>query len=91
MLRERVPIAVELITDLTGNIIPRRVIYEYDSYPVERNIGNRIYCPFKIPVEGEIHQYTVIISGYTKHLYHEVMTNKWFSVKNEDLVVRPGE
>ena len=82
--RERVPIAVEVIFDKTGAMIPRRVIMEYDSYHVDRFLGKRTHCPYCIPVSGMVEQYVVIISGYRKNLYYEPKTNMWFSVLNEE-------
>ena len=77
---KRIPIAVEVIYDDKGSIIPKKLFYKGKTFNIERLVGTRQYSPCGIVCKDPT-EYVTVIDGMKRKIYFEQSTNKWFSVK----------
>lgn len=77
---KRIPIAVEVMYDDKGSIVPKKLFYKGKTYEIEKLIGTRNYTPYGVVCKDPT-EYVTVIDGMKRKIYFEKSTNKWFSVK----------
>ena len=76
----RFPLNVDAIFTSDGRIKPRKIIIKEGSYPIDKIVGIKRYCPKTVPCIAP-YEYTVMVAGTEKKLYFEPHSNMWFSIK----------
>ena len=76
----RIPLSVEAVFSLEGNLTPKKLFYGGKAYEIEKIITARHHCPQMVPCIAPL-EYTVSIEGVHKKIYYEADTATWFSIK----------
>ncbi len=76
----RVPLLIEAQFLTNGSFLPKRIIFEDESFEITKVLRTRKRNPATVPAIAPI-EYTVLVEGYEKKIYFERDTNSWFSVK----------
>lgn len=93
---KRINLDVDVKFKCDGTLIPQKITYKAQQYPVTRIVGQRPFIPREVKCKEPI-EFTAIIKGREKKLYYEYSTNTWFSIKQyllanrfENPSARPG-
>lgn len=84
-MKKRIPLSVEVVFDDDGVLIPKKLFYKGKAFEIERLIGVRQYSPTGITCVTPT-EYVTVIGGFKRKIYYEQSTNKWFSVKEYNIV-----
>lgn len=76
----RIPLSVEAIFSLDGQMKPVCLFFEEKRYTVDRILQIRPYKPPHVACIAPL-SYRVVIEGVEKEIFYEADSNTWFSVK----------